>query len=179
MSWRFVFSTIPVQIPVLNSKQRLDAILRSSVYSHFSESLSGLATIRAYGETERFLKDNERRIDIENRCGTVWNPIRDTYILLPSSRAYWLTISNQRWLDIRLDFLGITLTFVVAILTVAARFSISPSQTGVTLSYILLVQQVRLFNCVSSTYHWCNICRRSPSGGWSVRALKSRTTWMA
>jgi len=37
------------------------------MYSHFSESLSGLATIRAYGETDRFLSENEKRIDIENR----------------------------------------------------------------------------------------------------------------
>lgn len=44
-----------------------DAILRSSLYSHFSESLSGLATIRAYGEQERFLRDNQDRVDIENR----------------------------------------------------------------------------------------------------------------
>ncbi|KAF8579018.1 ABC transporter [Ramaria rubella] len=83
--------------------KRLDAILRSTMYSHFSESLSGLATIRAYGESERFLADNENKIDIENR-------------------AYWLTVANQRWLGIRLDL-------------------ISPSQTGVTLSYILQVQQ--------------------------------------
>ncbi|KAI0342903.1 ABC transporter [Trametopsis cervina] len=102
--------------------KRLDAILRSSLYSHFSESLSGLATIRAYGEQDRFLKDNQKRVDTENR-------------------AYWLTVTNQRWLGIRLDFLGILLTFVVAILTVGTRFSISPSQTGVTLSYIISVQQ--------------------------------------
>jgi ABC-type multidrug transport system fused ATPase/permease subunit len=44
-----------------------DAILRSSLYSHFSESLYGLATIRAYGESERFRLDNERRVDVENR----------------------------------------------------------------------------------------------------------------
>ena len=56
--------------------KRLDAILRSSLYSHFSESLSGLATIRAYGEQERFLKDNQDRVDVENR-------------------AYWLTVTNQ------------------------------------------------------------------------------------
>ena len=37
--------------------------------------------------------------------------------------------------------LGLLLTFVVAILTVTARFSISPSQTGVTLSYIIGTQQ--------------------------------------
>ncbi|TFK40264.1 ABC transporter [Crucibulum laeve] len=102
--------------------KRLDAVLRSSLYSHFSESLSGLATIRAYGETNRFRLDNERRVDVENR-------------------AYWLTVTNQRWLGIRLDFLGALLTFIVAILTVGTRFTISPAQTGLVLSYILSVQQ--------------------------------------
>ncbi|KAJ8520164.1 hypothetical protein ONZ45_g2986 [Pleurotus djamor] len=102
--------------------KRLDSLLRSSLYSHFSESLSGLATIRAYGEVERFRQENEERIDVENR-------------------AYWLTVTNQRWLGIRLDFLGGLLTFTVGILTVGTRFSISPAQTGVTLSYILSVQQ--------------------------------------
>ncbi|CUA69652.1 ABC transporter C family member 12 [Rhizoctonia solani] len=102
--------------------KRLDAILRSSLYGHFSESLSGLATIRAYDEVGRFREENQRRMDIENR-------------------AYWLTVTNQRWLGIRLDSLGTVLIFCVAILVVAARFSISPSQTGVALSYILLVQQ--------------------------------------
>lgn len=60
----------------LTSWQRLDSVLRSSLYSHFSESLSGLATIRAYKETDRFRLDNERRVDVENR-------------------AYWLTVTNQ------------------------------------------------------------------------------------
>ena len=54
----------------------LDAVLRSLLYSHFSESLTGLATIRAYGEVERFCADNENRVDIENR-------------------AYWLSVANQ------------------------------------------------------------------------------------
>ena len=45
----------------------VDALLRSSLYSHFSESLSGLATIRAYGEIDRFLLENQKRVDIENR----------------------------------------------------------------------------------------------------------------
>ncbi|XP_006459320.1 hypothetical protein AGABI2DRAFT_66472, partial [Agaricus bisporus var. bisporus H97] len=101
---------------------KVHAILRSSLYSHFSESLSGLATIRAYGEVERFQAENVKRLDIENR-------------------AYWLTVTNQRWLGIRLDFLGALLTFTVGMLSVGTRFTISPSQTGVVLSYILTVQQ--------------------------------------
>lgn len=59
-----------------------------------------------------------------------------TYILFISEVFIKLACTG-----IRLDFLGTLLTFVVAILTVASRFTISPSQTGVTLSYILLVQQ--------------------------------------
>ncbi|KAJ7671586.1 ABC transporter [Mycena polygramma] len=102
--------------------KRLDAILRSALYTHFSESLSGLATIRAYGVAERFRLDNQRLVDHENR-------------------AYWLTVTNQRWLGVRLDFLGSLLTFVVSMLAVGARFTVSPSQTGVVLAYILSVQQ--------------------------------------
>ncbi|KAJ7841321.1 ABC transporter [Mycena olivaceomarginata] len=105
-----------------SAREIQDAILRSALYTHFSESLSGLATIRAYGVADRFRSDNERLVDTENR-------------------AYWLTITNQRWLGIRLDFLGSLLTFVVSMLAVGARFSVSPSQTGVVLAYILSVQQ--------------------------------------
>ncbi|KAG0695501.1 ABC transporter [Suillus ampliporus] len=102
--------------------KRLDALLRSSLYSHFSESLSGLTTIRAYGELDRFRAENIELVDLENR-------------------AYWLTVVNQRWLGMRLDFLGAMLTLAVALMTVGTRFSISPGQTGVVLSYILTVQQ--------------------------------------
>jgi ABC-type multidrug transport system fused ATPase/permease subunit len=37
--------------------------------------------------------------------------------------------------------LGALLTFIVAMLTVGTRFTISPAQTGLVLSYILSVQQ--------------------------------------
>ncbi|KAF8273331.1 P-loop containing nucleoside triphosphate hydrolase protein [Lactarius quietus] len=101
--------------------KRIDAILRSSLYSHFSETLSGIATIRAYGEEDRFYNENQDLVNIENR-------------------AYWLTVTNQRWLGIRIDCLGMILTLAVAMLTVGTRFSISPAQTGVALSYILNIQ---------------------------------------
>ncbi|EIW84231.1 P-loop containing nucleoside triphosphate hydrolase protein [Coniophora puteana RWD-64-598 SS2] len=101
---------------------KVHGILRSSIYAHFAESLSGLTTIRAYGEMERFKREGDARVDLENR-------------------AYWLTVVNQRWLGIRLDFLGIVLTLAVSLLTIGLRFKISPGQTGVALAYIVLVQQ--------------------------------------
>lgn len=52
---------------LLTEIARPDAVLRSTLYSHFSESLSGLATIRAYGESERFKSENETRVNVENR----------------------------------------------------------------------------------------------------------------
>lgn len=102
--------------------KRIDAVLRSPLYSHFSESLSGVAVIRAFGETERFIEINAKMMTTENR-------------------AYYLTIVNQRWLGLRLDFLGTILTFVVAIIVVVSR-GISAASGGLVLSYIVSVQQV-------------------------------------
>lgn len=59
--------------------KRLDAILRSSLYAHFSESLTGLATIRAYGETDRFRKESEERMNVENRFVYLLNWARQRY----------------------------------------------------------------------------------------------------
>jgi ATP-binding cassette subfamily C (CFTR/MRP) protein 1 len=56
------------------------------------------------------------------------------------NRAYFLTVMNQRWLAVRLDFFGSVLTFIVAMTGVAGRFTISPAQTGLLLSYILTIQ---------------------------------------
>jgi ATP-binding cassette subfamily C (CFTR/MRP) protein 1 len=62
-------------------------MLRSLLYGHFSESLTGLPTIRAYGGINRFIAENAYYIDLENR-------------------ALFLSVTNQRWLAVRLDFMG-------------------------------------------------------------------------
>jgi len=100
--------------------KRLDAILRSHVYSHFGESLTGLATIRAYGKQAEFTATNEQAIDVMNR-------------------AYFITIINQRWLGVRLDFVGFILIFVVSCLVVTQRFSVPPAVSGLVLSYCIQV----------------------------------------
>ena len=55
------------------------------------------------------------------------------------NRAYFLTIINQRWLGLRLDLVGDTLLFIVAMLVVTSRFSVPPSISGVVLSNCVVV----------------------------------------
>ncbi|WFD31666.1 hypothetical protein MSPP1_002705 [Malassezia sp. CBS 17886] len=102
--------------------KRVDAMLRSRLYSHFAESLSGLTTIRAYHEADRFLGEIYERTDLQNR-------------------AYFLTITNQRWLGLRLDMLSTICVLVVGILAATGAASLTPSTAGVVLSLIVTIAQ--------------------------------------
>ncbi|KAJ9110261.1 hypothetical protein QFC19_001664 [Naganishia cerealis] len=101
--------------------KRIDAVLRSPLYAHFSESLCGVTVIRAYQEGHRFIGENHKLMAVE-------------------TRAYYLTIANQRWLGFRLDALGSVLVFVVAIIVVWSS-TMSPATSGLILSYSVSLQQ--------------------------------------
>lgn len=103
--------------------KRHEAVLRSTVFARFSESISGVASIRAYGLQAYFTARLRDAIDQMNS-------------------AYYLTFGNQRWLSIRLDAIGNVLVFVTGILVVTNRFSVNPSTAGLVLSYILAIVQM-------------------------------------
>lgn len=109
--------------PSARELRRLNNLLRSRIYEHFGESLSGLATLKAYGAISRFVGDNARRIDTENT-------------------AYWMSVACQRWLNLRLDLCGACLVFVTGLLVVGLRGTISASAGGVVLSYVVQAQSV-------------------------------------
>lgn len=109
--------------PSSRELRRLNNLLRSRIYEHFGESLSGLPTLKAYGALHRFLGDNARRIDTENS-------------------AYWLSVACQRWLNLRLDLFGATLVLATGLLIVGLRDTIPPSSGGVVLSYIVTAQAI-------------------------------------
>lgn len=52
--------------------RRLDSVTRSPIYSHFGETVAGLPVIRAYGHQERFLKQNEVTMDINQKSVYSW-----------------------------------------------------------------------------------------------------------
>lgn len=53
------------------------------------------------------------------------------------NRAYYLTISIQRWLSIRLDLFGNILILGIGLFAAGFRHTVDPSKIGVVLSYTM------------------------------------------
>ncbi|KAH9852113.1 metal resistance protein YCF1 [Lenzites betulinus] len=100
--------------------KRLDAVSRSPIFAWFSESLNGLSTIRAFGQQQLFVSNNERRVDRNQIC------------YLPS-------LSVNRWLAVRLEFVGSTIIFLAAVLAISALITtgVDAGLVGFVLSYAL------------------------------------------
>lgn len=105
--------------------KRLDSVSRSPIYAHFQETLGGINTIRAYRQQTRFSLENEWRVDA-------------------NLRAYFPSISANRWLAVRLEFIG---SFVIlaaagfAIISVATGSGLSAGMVGLAMSYALQITQ--------------------------------------
>ena len=46
--------------------KRIDSVKRSPIYAHFSETISGVSTIRAYNRVEAFVKKSDLLVDGNN-----------------------------------------------------------------------------------------------------------------
>jgi ABC-type multidrug transport system fused ATPase/permease subunit len=84
--------------------KRVDSVTRSPIYAHFGETLGGLSTIRAYGQSSRFANINEAYVNT-------------------NTSAFYTLRSCDRWLSIRLEILGNTIVLLSAILSAATAES--------------------------------------------------------
>uniref|UniRef100_A0A8C4Z699 ATP-binding cassette, sub-family C (CFTR/MRP), member 10 n=1 Tax=Gadus morhua TaxID=8049 RepID=A0A8C4Z699_GADMO len=102
--------------------KRLSSVTLSPLYSHFSETLSGLATIRASHASARFEEESKRRLDNNQRC-------------------LFLSNAAMQWLDIRLQLVGVALvTGISTIAVLQHRYgSVDPGLVGLSLSYSLSI----------------------------------------
>uniref|UniRef100_A0A8C5TS46 Canalicular multispecific organic anion transporter 1 n=1 Tax=Malurus cyaneus samueli TaxID=2593467 RepID=A0A8C5TS46_9PASS len=119
-----VFYYFVLRFYVSTSRQlrRLDSVTRSPIYSHFGETVSGLSVIRAYGHQERFLKQNETTMDINQKSVYSW-------------------IISNRWLAIRLEFVGSLVVFFSALLAVISKGTLEGGIVGLSVSSALNVTQ--------------------------------------
>ncbi|XP_010958823.2 multidrug resistance-associated protein 1-like isoform X1 [Camelus bactrianus] len=119
----FLYFTIQ-RYYVASSRQirRLAGASRSPVISHFSETLSGVPTIRAFGHEQRFIQQNKEVVNENLVC-------------------FYNNVISNRWLSVRLEFLGNLLVFFAALLAVLAGNSIDSAVVGLSISYALNITQ--------------------------------------
>ncbi|XP_027504550.1 multidrug resistance-associated protein 1-like isoform X2 [Corapipo altera] len=110
---------------IASSRQirRLVGASQPPVISHFSETLVGRSTIRAFGHQERFIIKNHDVVYENLVC--VYNNL----------------ISNS-WLTVRLEFLGNVMVFFAALFVALSGNTVSSSTVGLLISYGLNVIQI-------------------------------------
>lgn len=101
-----IFALVPLSISygwiqnryIATSRElkRLDSVALSPIFGHFGETLTGLASVRAFRRQEPFQKQN-------------------TDLLDESNRAWWPAQCVNRWLSVRLELLGVAVVFGTAV----------------------------------------------------------------
>lgn len=96
----------------------LDLETKTPLYTHFTETLAGVSTIRAFGWTQDFMDDNARRLDL-------------------SQKPFYTMFCIQRWLQVVLDLFiaGMALLLVSLALKVVG----STSQGAIGLAMVNLL----------------------------------------
>ncbi|KAM6355278.1 ATP-binding cassette sub-family C member 10 [Podargus strigoides] len=102
--------------------KRLCSVTLSPIYTHFSETLSGLSSIRAMRATQRFELENQLHLEQNQRC------------LFASNTA-------MTWLDIRLQMIGVAVVTAIAGIAIIQHQKQlgNPGLVGLALSYALSV----------------------------------------
>jgi len=130
VGWYLLFLMLPMfflyarlakrYLPATRDLRRLDAAARSPIFSHFSESMAGVSTIRAMQQQERALHTNITRLESQ-------------------MEAYYLSNTAARWLSLRLQFNGTILVGAVCILGIflSTTNQVSAGLVGLAITYAL------------------------------------------
>ncbi|XP_019616773.1 PREDICTED: ATP-binding cassette sub-family C member 8-like [Branchiostoma belcheri] len=102
--------------------QHLDILTKSPILYHFSETLRGLSTVRAYRDEKRFQQKLNDQID-------------------QNTLAFLFLNTANRWLGVRLDYLGafVVLWAAMCSLAVAVYSDLPVGLVGLALTYALMV----------------------------------------
>jgi len=98
--------------------KRLESIAKSPIFSHFSETIAGAPTIRAFGQEERFFKESESQVAQHLHCN-------------------YISDMSNRWLSIRVEFLGNCIVFFAALFAFYSRDKLSAGVIALSISYAM------------------------------------------
>jgi len=106
--------------PASRDLKRIGSVTMSPMYSHFSETLVGVSTIRAMNQVHRFSRENEERLEA-------------------SLKASYAGQAASQWLELRLQLIGVGMVAGVAgVAVLQHHFSVAnPGLVGLAISYSL------------------------------------------
>lgn len=96
--------------------KRLESVQRSPLYQQFGETLSGMTTIRAYGDERRFARENVEKINAHSR----------PFIFL------W---AANRWLAFRVDIVGALVSFSTSVFVILSVGRVDAGAAGLAMTY--------------------------------------------
>ncbi|XP_011927409.1 PREDICTED: multidrug resistance-associated protein 7 isoform X5 [Cercocebus atys] len=100
--------------------RRLGSLSLSPLYTHLADTLAGLSVLRATGATYRFEEENQRLLELNQRC-------------------QFATSATMQWLDIRLQLMGAAVVSAIAGIALVQHQQglANPGLVGLSLSYAL------------------------------------------
>ncbi|EDL23498.1 ATP-binding cassette sub-family C member 10 isoform mrp7A [Mus musculus] len=100
--------------------RRLGSLTWSPLYSHLADTLAGLPVLRAAGATYRFEEENQRLLELNQRC-------------------QFASYATMQWLDIRLQLMGAAVVSAIAGIALVQHQQglANPGLVGLVLSYAL------------------------------------------
>ncbi|KAI3626411.1 hypothetical protein CBS9595_001772 [Malassezia furfur] len=98
--------------------KRIESVQRSPLYTLLGETLSGTVTLRAFGDTDRVVRECMRLLD-------------------NSARAFLCLWYENRWVSVRVDAMGALVTLTTAVLLLYTHAD--AALLGFTLSYAVLI----------------------------------------
>ncbi|PVD26851.1 hypothetical protein C0Q70_11999 [Pomacea canaliculata] len=106
-------------VPSARQLKRLEAVTRSPIYTLFSETLNGAASIRAYSVSSKFMEECKRRVD--------------------HNQVFFFAFQAAvRWLQWNLDILAGIVVFASAVFSIIA-IDKDAGDAGLSVSYALQV----------------------------------------
>ncbi|XP_072048401.1 ATP-binding cassette sub-family C member 9-like [Amphiura filiformis] len=96
--------------------RRLESVSKSALYSHATETMDGISTIRAYRYQRRFFLTFLDRMNV-------------------NATAYLYQHSLRMWLNVRLDALAAITGLIAGLITILSADSLHPALIGFAISY--------------------------------------------
>ncbi|VDN89059.1 unnamed protein product [Brugia pahangi] len=125
----FYYFSLYFYLPTSRQMKRLESINRSPIYQHFEKTVRGLMYIRAFEKVQEFCKLMETHIDCFMRCK-------------------YSNILSNRWLAVRLEFIGNCVVLCAALFAVLSQHwgaALSAGIAGLSVSYALNITEALNF----------------------------------